>query len=422
MADVDDVQGYRTKYENQKRLLDESDELTEADRQEITRWLAHLRTNDSDVESLGTVVGHLNRIRLAAERSQIPLVEFESIDDVNALELYLGDEHNVAESTMRNYKKALKKFFAFRKAGFADEITIGAPIANKHDPDEEITSEELGQMLDACAEFDAAARDKALIALLRDTGLRLGAVLSFRVGDVDLEPPKATVTINTDANVKGASGARPLTWSRGYLANWMDVHPRPDNPAVALIHKTKDVGPDDDGALRQQYAGRRIAKVAAAAGIDPDRIHAHLFRGTAISDWIRQGASEQKIKHRATLVEDSDVLSRYSLVSDEEMNDEIFADHGLVTDADTDNSPELDQCPQCRTALRGSERFCPGCAAPLSQRAADAVETIEDDTFTSARNADLTNEDLVAEFRRRFKSDAEFRERFLDDSHESSSS
>ena len=420
MADVDDVQGYAPKLRNQLDLLEDSDDLDDRDRQAIQRWIAHLRTSDTDVESLGTVVGHLNRIRLAAERSELPLVEFETIDDVNAFELYLGDEHGLAEGTVRNYKKALKKFFDWRGVEFADGITIGAPIERKHEPDAEITDEDLAALLDACAEFDAAARDKALIALLRDTGLRLGAVLSLRVGDVDLSDRRATVRINTDANVKDASGKKPLTWSRGYLANWLDIHPRPDNPDVALIHKTRRVNEDDAGALRQQYAGRRISEIAAAADLDRERIHAHLFRGTAISEWIREGLSDQQIKHRADWDEDTREMSTYSLVTDEEMNDSIF-DVYDIGDADEQQTPSLEECTQCRTPLRGDERFCPSCAAPLDPTAVEATEDIEDRTFTAARESSPTNAEFIAEFRRRFKNSADFRERVVGD-HDSSSS
>lgn len=423
MADVDDVQGYQTKYENQKELLETSDDLDEDDRRALTQWVAHLRTNDSDVESLGTIVGHMNRMRLCAERSEMPLTEFESIDDVNALELLLQDEYDLAATTIRGYKKGIKKFFAWQGADFAEEITIGAPIENKHDPDDEITTEELAAMLDACSEFDSAARDKAFIALLRDTGLRLGAVLSLRVGDVDLETRKATVQINTDANVKDAEGKKPLTWSRGYLANWLDIHPRPDNPDVALIHKTRRFDEDDDGALRQQYAGRRITKIAEAAGIDSDRIHAHLFRGTAISEWIREGMTEQQIKHRAAWDEDSRMLSTYSMVSEEEMNDGIFETYGIEGEGE-DRSPELEQCTQCRTPLRGTERFCPSCAAPLDSSAVEVSEDVEEGTFSLAMSdrTPAQGDAFLEEFRNRYQTDPEFRAWLHDGGHDSPSS
>lgn len=408
MADVNDVQGYSTKFDNQRQKLRDSSSLDDRDRAAIDEWVVHLRTNDNQINSLGTVVSHLNHIRLAAERSELPLVEFDGIDDVSRLELFLSDEHGIAESTLRNYKKSLRKFFRWRGVEWADDISIGAPVVNRHDPDEEITDDELDALLDACTEFNTPARDKALIAILRDTGLRVGAVLSLRVGDLTVTEDRAVVSINTNANVKGASGKRPLTWSRGYVANWLDVHPRPETEDAALIHVQSN-DPDDGGALRQQYAGVRLSKIAEAAGIDSDRIHAHLFRGTAISNWIRDGASDQEIKHRATLVEDSRVLKRYSLVSDEEMNEKILRDRGLVEE-DGDSGPSLEQCPQCRTPLRGSERFCPGCATPLSQAAADDAATTEDELFESMAGVSDRNADLIRELRRRFETDAEFRD------------
>lgn len=423
MADVDDVQGYQMKYDNQMTLLEDSNDLVEADRRALKRWIAHLRTNDSEVESLGTIVGHLNRMRLCAERSAMPLTEFESIDDVNTLELCLQDEHGLAASTIRGYKKGLRKFFQWSDdADFGDDVTIGAPIENKHDPEDEITTEELAAMLDATSEFDAAARDKAFIALLRDTGLRLGAVLSLRVGDVDLETRKATVQINTDGNVKDAEGRLPLTWSRGYLANWLDIHPRSDDPSVALIHKTRRFGPDDDGALRQQYAGRRITKIADAAGVDSDRIHAHLFRGTAISEWIRDGMTEQQIKHRAAWDEDSRMLSTYSMVSEEEMNDGIFDFYGIEGEG-TDRSPDLEACTQCRTPLQGTERFCPSCAAPLDSTAVSVSDDVENGTFELAMNdsGDPNAAAFLTEFRERWQTDPEFRALLLGNGHDPSS-
>ena len=66
MVDTDDVQGYRTKFENQMDRLAGADAR---DREAIEDWIVHLRANDGKVESLGTVVGHLNRIRLNAERA-----------------------------------------------------------------------------------------------------------------------------------------------------------------------------------------------------------------------------------------------------------------------------------------------------------------------------------------------------------------
>ena len=73
-------------------------------------------------------------------------------------------------------------------------------------------------------------RDKATLALLADTGIRIGAIASLRAQDVNFSDRVATVSINEDGNVKNASGNVPLTWSRGHIASWLDVHPRSDDP------------------------------------------------------------------------------------------------------------------------------------------------------------------------------------------------
>ncbi|PSQ48327.1 integrase, partial [Halobacteriales archaeon SW_6_65_15] len=342
--------------------------------------VVHLRASDADVDSLGTVVGHLNRCRLSAERAHVAITEMTDIEDVNAFKLHLEDVHGLSDGSVRNYMKSMRKFLQWYHDGDAwtEAIKVGSPPERKHDPDEEITSDELNAMLQAASEFDNATRNKALIALLRDTGLRIGAVLSFQIKHVDFEGRRGTISINEDANVKDADGPKPVTWSRGYVANWLDVHPRPDDPEAALIHKTRQWTEDEHGALRQQYAGRRIQEIAETAGLDPERIHAHLFRGTAVSEWIREGLSDQKIKHRADWSEDSRMFSTYSRVTDEEMNDEIFSFYEIGDENDEDGTgPDLEECPQCRTALRGREEYCPGCAAPLTSTADETSAEVD---------------------------------------------
>ncbi|WP_160135327.1 tyrosine-type recombinase/integrase [Halococcus salsus] len=369
MVDATDVQGYRDKYDGQMDQLDSAD-IDDRDRDAIERFIVHCRTNDSSIESLGTVVGHLNRLRLSAERAPEPLVDLESVDDVNAFKLHLEDEHGLSEGTIRNYAKALRKFLDWRELDWASDVSVGPPPKRRHDPDEEIDADELGALLDAAAN----PRDKALIAILSDTGLRIGAVLSLQMRHVDFDGRRATITINEQANVKGDDGPKPITWSRGYVANWIDIHPRPDDPDAALIHKLRRWDDEDDAALAQQYAGRIISETAERAGLDVDRIQARLFRATSISQWIRDNMGEQAIKHRTGWEKDSRMFEVYSRVTDEEMNDVVFDHYGIDGIDSEQSGPSLEECPQCRTPLRGSEAFCPGCATPLSSSATEATD------------------------------------------------
>jgi integrase len=317
----------------------------------------------------------------------------------------LQDELERKPGTIRNYRKSLRLFFGHLGREWADDIPIGSPVKRTVDPDECLSDDEIEAMLDAAQN----PRDKALIAVLSDTGIRIGAALSFQMRHVDFDGPRATLTINPKAHVKDDEGPKPLTWSRGYVANWIDVHPRPDNPDAALFHKLKQWDESEEGALREGYAGTLIKKLAKRAGLDEKRVKSRLFRSSAATGWIREGMSEQAIKHRMGWSKDSRMFEIYSRVTDEEMNDAIF-DHYGIGESEERGRPDLEQCPQCRTPLRGSERFCPGCASPLTAAAQEATEQVDDDLFESFGGADGISKELVAEARQRFKSDPQFRE------------
>lgn len=385
MADTDDVQKYQSKFENQRRLLEESD-IDERDKEAIKEFVRH---EDGSGSNMGVLVSYLNRLRLSSKRADVPLVDMEE-SDIDDLLFSLKHDHGIQEGTRRNYRKALRKLFDYLDRDW--EVTVGSPVDRTVDPDQLLEREEIDDIIDTAT----VPRDKAAVALLADTGMRIGAVASLRIKDIDLSGELATVTVNENGNVKGASGSIPLTWSRGYIANWLDVHPRRDNPNAAFIHKLRQVDEDEDGALTYQYLSRRIREIGVEAGIQEERLNMHNFRKSAISRWIRQGMDEQKIKHRAFWVKDSSQFETYSGVTEDEMNRDIAEHYGLSTGDDEGPDMTLEECPTCRTPLRGSERFCPSCGSPLSQSAADEIDEAEEALFETAKNNDgeLTDEEL----------------------------
>lgn len=366
MVDTDDVQAYSRKFRNQREKV-EAAAIDDRDREAILEFVHGLDGSD-DVND-GTLAAHLNHLRLASERAETPLVDMDE-SDVNRLFSRLKREYGLADGTVRNYRKSIRRFTEHHDRPWADDIIIGASPSRSVDPDELLTDEEITTLLEAAKN----PRDKALLSLLADTGLRIGAVASLRVRDVDFEGPTAMLTINENGNVKGASGTVPLTWSEGHVASWLDVHPRRDAPDAALIHKHGGYHDgDDDGAMTYQYLSRRVKNIAEVAEIDPGRVNTHNFRKTAISRWIREGFPEQAIKHRATWDVDSDQIQTYSGVRDEELNEQILDHYGVETET-TQTRPSLEACPRCGTPLRDADEYCGSCGAALTDGAAERVQ------------------------------------------------
>jgi len=402
MADLTDPQRYGEKLTNQLQKLHDAD-IADADRERILEFVRHL--DGSNAVNTGTIVSRLNRLRLTSERADAQLLEMKK-SDVDAFLFELNHEYDLSEGTVRNYRKALRAFFEYDGRDWYEDIHIGASPERSVDPNDLLSMEEINDLLDT-----AGTRDKALIGILADAGLRIGAVASLRVGDVEFEGPTATVTVNENANVKGASGATPLTWSEGYVANWLNVHPRrePDAPLFHVTEGWYDPDENGDGSLDYQYLSRRIRSVAEKAAVDPDRVNTHNFRKSAISRWIREGMSEQAIKHRAHWDVDTDQFDTYSGVRDEELNDQIREHYGL--EATEDERPDLDNCDRCGVSLSGGEAFCPGCANALTDRAAARAQAVEDTTFEDTGRATGGDVDDFGEFRRRFNNDPAFRRR-----------
>ncbi len=392
MASVSDIHNFEAQFKYHLDKLDEAD-IDERDREAIKEFIRYQDTQRGLAAS--TNVNNCSDLRLSAERADTPLVEMDR-SDVDALLFEYKHEYDMAKGTLRNYRKALRKFFRYHGREWAEDIEIGSVPDREVDADKTLTADEIDRLREAADH----PRNKALLEMLLDTGLRISAIGTLRVQDIELNGRAGTVTLNQEAvGRKGASGKRPLTWSKPYVANWLDVHPRGDDPEAPLFHRITEPngGWDEvegDGALTYYHLQRILKQIAEEASVSRDKVNPHNFRKTAITQWIRQGFSEQEIKHRATWVKDSRQFETYSQVTDEEMNQQILDKYGLADEAADSNTPNIDDCPQCQATLHGDPRFCPGCGLALNQKAAHDLDQAEDDIFADAAAA--TDEDEVA--------------------------
>lgn len=148
-------------------------------------------------------------------------------------------------------------------------------------PPDVLRAEELKKLVDTTAGqgFDER-RDRAILLLLIDTGIRLGEIAGLGVEDIDWDHEVAVVT---------GKGRRPRTIAFGRkvaqaLDRYLRVrgqHSENGSPALWLGRK---------GRLTSTGIAQMLKRRASEAGIGT--IHPHLFRHTFAHQWLAEGGSE----------------------------------------------------------------------------------------------------------------------------------
>ena len=195
----------------------------------------------------------------------------------------------VSSFTLRSYIARLKALVRWVNGGElpswlqAEKGTIWDLYSSgEHLRDKVLRPEEIRALIDACEHV----RDKAIIAILWETGLRIGELLSLRLRDVEALPDGSF-----RLRVQGKTGVRVVAviHSAHYLAEWLRARGAagPDEPLWISLKGRKR--PLTDTAFRIHL--KRIAK---RAGLDRP-VHPHMLRHTAMTELARE-LTEQELK------------------------------------------------------------------------------------------------------------------------------
>ncbi len=90
--------------------------------------------------------------------------------------IYFEDERKLSSGTIQNYKKLIKKFFRWSTGGNPPKWIMDLKlkiIESPVQPSDILTKDEFTRLLEGCRH----PRDKAIIAVLADGGMRVGAVI-----------------------------------------------------------------------------------------------------------------------------------------------------------------------------------------------------------------------------------------------------
>lgn len=148
-------------------------------------------------------------------------------------------------------------------------------------PPEVLAEAEAVALIKACStRAPTGVRNRALIAVLWRSGLRISEALSLELRDVDLEAGSI--------RVRHGKGDRSRTvgvdeQTAALLARWIDRRRKLSPGARSPVFCTLQ-----GGRIDSSYVRRLLPRLAAKAGIDR-RVHAHGLRHTYAAELAREG-------------------------------------------------------------------------------------------------------------------------------------
>lgn len=275
-------------------------------------------------------------------------------------------------STKHTYKAILKKFYKWLTFGDEYQSVQGYPeivswvrasISAKDQPRvkaSDILTEREVEKLTQVAEHP---RDKAFISMLYELGARVGEIGSLRIKDISRDQYSFIVDLS------GKTGHRTprIVMSDPYLAAWMNMHPLKTNSNAPLWIMLGNRNKHE----KMTYAAFRalVLRLKKRAKIKK-RIYPHLFRHTRVTHLLgNKQINESQAKVYFGWTPSSKMLSEYSHLVSQDVNDAILEIHGLKT-SDKKNEPKVKQCPRCNRVNPPDHLFCKNCGSILDVKTA----------------------------------------------------
>ena len=309
----------------------------------------------------------------------------------SAVDAFLTSDYT--PKTKNYYLAVIRHFLEFEvKSGKNTHLDISlvksvkavkVPLKTKTEKDL-ISPEEVVKML---TYSKITKRDSALVALLYWTGCRIGEALSLRWEDIKFKPPVVELRIppfktNPERFVVTAE-------AMSYLAEWKNNYPKDieggaeGSNYVFVAKKSKAVG-------YHNYTFQSAYKMIRHLGQEVlgRDIHPHQFRASDITNKSKSGVSDMvnKIVHWGNV--GTNMLTVYSIPSEEMIRDELLKGTGLVEVEKVEDISKPIQCPICGKVNVGVS-YCGHCGTPLVRSAIENKARVDEELARINQNVSI---------------------------------
>ncbi len=133
--------------------------------------------------------------------------------------------------------------------------------------------------LRALLEQPVRMRDRLIIKLLYETGMRVGELAALSIGDVDLDAGEITIQ-RAKRHDEGRKVPIVNSWTKTMLRDYIGTRKMRKDPLFVSNKR---------GPISRRQIERLIAKYGEAVGIDKDKCHPHVLRHTHAVHALKSG-------------------------------------------------------------------------------------------------------------------------------------
>lgn len=241
-------------------------------------------------------------------------------------------------------------------------------------PEELLNEDEIKAML----QHSDNARGRALIAVLYESGCRIGEVGTMRIKDISYDEYGMRIMVS------GKTGPRRirLVNSVPYMQAWLNEHPaNKSNESYVWVKKGGKI-------ITYSRLTEVIKEIAKKAGINK-RIYPHLFRHSRAT-YLAKHLTEAQMKDYLGWTQSSKMAAIYVHLSGRDTDLAILKLNGVKVQ--DESSPELlrpRECPRCKASNEATSMFCKICGMVLDEQA--KLEIMKND-IQRANADDFMNE------------------------------
>lgn len=294
--------------------------------------------------------------------------EHAGMEDIKAL-VCIIEKTSYAEHTKRDLKIILKKFYRWLRGTeeYPPEVRwIKTNIKrNKNKlPEDMLTEDEIEKLINAAEH----PRDRALVAVLYESGCRIGELASLKLKNINFDEYGAQLLVN------GKTGARRIRIisSVPYLSEWINRHPLKNDPEAPIwINRI-----NENKAIEYAAIKNILLCLKKKAGIKK-KVNPHNFRHSRAS-YLANHLTEAQMNQYFGWVQGSNMPAIYIHISGRDVDPAILRLYGIKNREEKRESklkPKL--CPRCEQTNPFTNKFCSRCGMPLDKET--IIEVVEKD-------------------------------------------